>query len=169
MEPSRGLSGAEGFEESALLPRHEAACVSVRFSPSGRLLASASADRSALVYDAHSMQYCAKLFGQHTAGLNDCAFSRDALLFTASDDKTIRVWDVAQQQALSSLTGHTGYVNCLAVNPRSDVLVSGGYDGQIRLWDHRLKSALVRGVSRLCCPPPLTNPPLQSSTRTRSP
>ena len=75
--------------------------------------------------------------GQHSLGLNDIAFIRDDRIITASDDKSIVLWSVEDCKVISKLSGHTGFVSCLAVNPKSDLIVSGGHDNQIRMWDVR--------------------------------
>ena len=36
--------------------------------------------------------------------------------------------------------GHTSYVFCLAYNPQSTLIASGGFDETIRLWDVRRKT-----------------------------
>ena len=33
------------------------------------------------------------------------------------------------------LRGHTNFVFCVNFNPRSNLLVSGGFDETIRIWD----------------------------------
>jgi WD40 repeat protein len=65
----------------------------VAFSPDGALLATASADRTARVWETTSGQHRGTLEG-HTGGVTGVAFSPDgALLATASDDGTARLWN----------------------------------------------------------------------------
>ena len=58
--------------------------------------------------------------------LSDVAWSPDgALLATASDDTTLRVWDAASGVCLRVLRGHTHYVSCCAFSSGSNLLVGG--------------------------------------------
>ena len=57
-------------------------------------------------------------------------------LATGSDDKNIRLWDVASGQTLRTLQGgHTEPVRCLAFSPDGQTLASGSTDQTVRLWE----------------------------------
>ena len=90
----------------------------------------------------------------HTEGLSDIAWSFDSeLIASASDDKTVRIWSVEavcmtpfikvpqanygppQGKSLKTLHGHTNFVFCVNFNAASNLLVSGGFDETVRLWD----------------------------------
>ena len=47
------------------------------------------------------------------------------LFFTGSEDKTVRIWDVASQQQVAQLTGHTSYVMSVAFDGSGKYLASG--------------------------------------------
>jgi WD40 repeat protein len=72
----------------------------------------------------------------HTLGVNSVAFSPDGrLLASGSDDKTIKLWDVASGSLVRTLTGHTEYVNSVAFSPDGRLLASGSGDRTIKLWE----------------------------------
>src|SRR5258708_1828509 len=48
---------------------------------------------------------------------------------------------------IGRLIGHPGIVRTLAAHPRSDFMLSAGYDRSVRLWDINRKTCL--GVVRL--------------------
>lgn len=68
----------------------------------------------------------------HEQGVNDVAWSSDSkCLASASDDCTIKMWDVAKGRCVRTLSGHTNYVFCLNFNPqvRHPSARAGGWGG----------------------------------------
>jgi WD40 repeat protein len=57
-------------------------------------------------------------------------------LASASQDRTVRVWDVAAARTVHALAGHTDTVFAVAFGG-DGLLVSGGYDNTTRVWDAR--------------------------------
>ncbi|CDS07984.1 hypothetical protein LRAMOSA01933 [Lichtheimia ramosa] len=54
-------------------------------------------------------------------------------LVTGSLDGTVALWDVVKQQMVHLWEGHRGRVLCVGMN--DDVVVSGGSDSMLRVWD----------------------------------
>jgi hypothetical protein len=71
----------------------------------------------------------------HTGGVTACAFAPDgALLATASDDQTVRLWRTSDGIQQAVLTGHTQGVWGCAFSPDGSLLASACGDGTTRLW-----------------------------------
>ena len=62
-------------------------------------------------------------------------------LMSASDDKTVRLWDLASNTSTKTFHGHQDYVRCGSFMPgpggHANTLVTGSYDSTVRLWDPR--------------------------------
>jgi WD40 repeat protein len=57
------------------------------------------------------------------------------LLASGSEDKTVKLWDVASGRELRTLCGHSSFVLSVAFSPDGRILASGSWDGTVKLWD----------------------------------
>ena len=75
-------------------------------------------------------------FGEYIPAVKSVSFSPDGKqLASGSEDKTIKLWDVANRKCLATLKGHSDAVNSVAWSPDGKTLASAGDDSTIRLWD----------------------------------
>ncbi|CAK8572402.1 unnamed protein product [Lathyrus sativus] len=57
------------------------------------------------------------------------------IIVSSSWDKTVKVWRLSDGKLICTLSGHSRYVNSVAVSPDCCLLASGGKDGVIIVWD----------------------------------
>jgi energy-coupling factor transporter ATP-binding protein EcfA2 len=81
--------------------------------------------------------HSSRLLTGHTDAVRGVAFSPDgALLATASQDRTVRLWDVVTGQPHGpALTGHTDAVRGVAFSPDGALLATASADRTVRLWN----------------------------------
>ena len=133
---------------------HTSDVLAIALSRDGRLLATGGRDKAVLLWDTRTHTVVKQLRG-HKGAVTALATRRDAVgstaagaagageqLYTASADRMVKVWDVAQRAYVETLFGHQEGVCALdALTP--DTLVTGSADRSLRLWKVADETQLV--------------------------
>ncbi|KAB5531800.1 hypothetical protein DKX38_018470 [Salix brachista] len=118
---------------------HTKDVLSVAFSFDNRQIVSASRDKTIKLWNTlGECKYTIQEAESHTDWVSCVRFSPNTLqptIVSASWDKTVKVWNLTNCKLRSTLAGHGGYVNTVAVSPDGSLCASGGKDGVILLWD----------------------------------
>lgn len=113
--------------------------VSIAMSPDGSLFVVGCADSSLRLYETTSMQLI-KIFQGHRGSVAGVAFHPGGqLLFSASNDRSVKVWSVPERAYMETLFGHTENITDLdtfmnMTDNKERCITAGGADKSIRVW-----------------------------------
>ncbi len=131
----------------AVLRGHENQVLSASFSSDGQRIVTASRDKTARIWDAHTARQIVVLRG-HDSAVDSAAFSPDGKrVVTASEDRTARIWDVGTGRQTALLRGHEDQVFSAAFSVDGRRIVTASADKTARIWDAitGAQVALLRG------------------------
>ncbi|KAL7948846.1 quinon protein alcohol dehydrogenase-like superfamily [Trichoderma barbatum] len=79
---------------------------------------------------------CLQVLEGHRGFVNSVVFSPNSqLLASASNDRTIRVWDTNSGACLQTLHGHNDTISSVTFSPNGRQLASGSSDTTVKMWD----------------------------------
>ncbi|KAF1777131.1 G-protein beta WD-40 repeat [Phytophthora cactorum] len=111
---------------------HDTPVLAMGFDPSGTLLATGGSDRTVKVFDVDkgfcTHNFVATRFHPDAAQLS---------LVSASDDATVRVWDLYTQKQVACIQDHMSLVTSVAFSEDGYTMLSAGRDKVVNFWDLR--------------------------------
>ena len=136
---------------------------SLKFSPNGRMLVSASYDKKAILWDLGMKKMLEVLYESRSLSESpsSLSFSTDGnTLALGTQAGTVLLWDMATRLQVGTLAApNSGWVNSVEFSPNDSTLAAGYHDGNVRLWNvgTREKTATLEGhagwVTCLSFPP----------------
>ena len=104
------------------------------FSPDERWYVTANSDGMIWLFSTGSVESYS--LSGHADQVHSVAYAPNGrLLVSASADRTVRVWNMADRREQMVLPGHTGTVYQAVFNPNSTRIASASQDGTVRVWD----------------------------------
>ncbi|MQY05128.1 WD40 repeat domain-containing serine/threonine protein kinase [Actinomadura macrotermitis] len=100
------------------------------FDPGGATVAVGDDNGEVALWDCAAARRLGTL--HHDRAVYAVAFSPDGRTLATAAGRTITLWNAATRSRVTSFSGGRGLVSALAFAPGT--LVSGGYDGTVRLW-----------------------------------
>jgi WD40 repeat protein len=116
---------------------HQADVYDVAFSPDGKLLATASFDKTVKLWNVENGTEIATLSG-HEGKVLALAFSPNGRLLVTGggDDKTLRLWDVPAEGA-AAIASHDGAVEGVLLSPDGALVLTVGADKTLRAFQRQ--------------------------------
>jgi U3 small nucleolar RNA-associated protein 15 len=114
----------------------------------GRVMVAGDETGKIQVFDVNSRAIL-KTWDEHKQPVWTTKFSLTELttLMSASDDRTVRLWDLPSGESTTTFVGHSDYVRSGNFMPgaMSNMILTGSYDETVRLWDPRIpgRAAMV--------------------------
>lgn len=127
-------------QKGQTLRGHRGRVKTASYSPDGKLIVTASDDKSARVWDAATGELAEAGGGvlSHSEPVLFASFSPDGTLaITGCDDNNAYLWDLTSPMAAAPhvLQGHTAAVTSASVSPDNRRAITGSQDGIAKVWD----------------------------------
>ncbi|GAA0647577.1 hypothetical protein GCM10010174_83660 [Kutzneria viridogrisea] len=107
----------------------------VALSADGHSAVTAAEDGTARVWNLSAMGESTA--DRHSGQINAVAVTGQGRAITASDDKSVRIWDTRTGELLNTLEEHQDWVTSVAVSTDGDRAATASYDRTARVWDVR--------------------------------
>lgn len=135
--------GQDHISYLRMMVGHDSSVNQVAWHPNGAYVFSASdmADKTVRMWSFVTGE-CVRVFSGHTDFISalECSPS-GKILASADGGGSIILWDIASGQQIKRCRGHgKGGVWSLSFSVETSVLISGGADGTVRLWDIEIPS-----------------------------
>ncbi len=122
------LAAPAGAQDFFTLKGHGGPIMDIDVSKTGQI-ATASFDNAVGLWTGDTPKW----LDGHEAAVNTVLFGKDDLVYSASDDFSVRIWNT-QTGKVTRLEGHSGKVMDLAEAPDGGTILSASWDGTIGLW-----------------------------------
>jgi len=123
-------------------------CMSVSYSKDGKKIATGAIDGNVTLFDLGTGKHGSVLQSitdAHEMPVRSTCFSpatRAEILYTASDDGTVKIFDAREGHHVGTITGHSSWVLSVDCSPDGTHLATGSSDKTVKIWDLRTRKCL---------------------------
>ncbi len=131
-----------------VLDKHRADVFSCLFSPDGECLYTGSRDQTVMVWNAHTGDWIDTLDcrGQFVTSLS--IDSTGTRLAAGSWFSEVILWDLETHESVFSFRGANSAIRAIAFSPRDPVLVCGGHDGTLMMYNAQPEEQRLEAMER---------------------
>ncbi|KAF9454166.1 U3 small nucleolar RNA-associated protein [Macrolepiota fuliginosa MF-IS2] len=127
---------------------HKRGVWTVKFSPTDRLVATGSGDKTVKLWNLDDLS-CIKTFEGHTNSVLRVDFLTMGLqLVTSASDGLVKVWNIQDEECVTTLDNHEDKVWALAVGMNDRTLVSGAADSVVTFWEDSTEAEAAEKESK---------------------
>jgi serine/threonine protein kinase len=113
--------------------KHSSAVLNIAWSPDGKKIASASADKTVHIWNATS-KTPVLIYRNHSKAVSAVAWSLDGTrIVSGSWDTTVQVWHVQTGRKLLTYRGFSKEVSCVAWSPDGRYIACGSWDSTVQI------------------------------------
>lgn len=115
---------------------HGNAVYSAAFLSSGKGIVSAGSDRNARVWNTSDAKEIRRI-GGFGSDIFRVTVTADDHLFTACADRNAREHNLSDGKSIRTFSGHKDWVYTLCFSESKQLIATGSYDGEIRVWNSK--------------------------------
>lgn len=134
-------SAETGYALAEMLAHLDRGVLCLEYSPNGKHLAIRLVDTRVFVWDIDLCKPVANIaYGSFTSS----AFSPNGMSLALGSDKEVQFWNVATgEMSGEPYRGHAGIVRSICFSPDGCHIVSGSYDGSLKMWNAETREEVL--------------------------
>ncbi|XP_041360026.1 WD repeat-containing protein 55-like isoform X2 [Gigantopelta aegis] len=121
------------------LCHHKKACRTIKFSPSGNDLHTASKDKSLCCVDIETGQIKTRIKKAHESAIYSLLVSDENFLVTGDDDGVLKVWDMRTKTATMEMKENDEFISDMVIDDHKKIVVASSGDGTLSAFNIRRK------------------------------